>query len=182
MKLFYKIVRESIFVLVVATLVSSIGGIALKSVEDTLVTIVPLIIILPALNDMIGDFGIILVARFTTALYTKKKTKHLANHLFKDALIIAMISAVYIACLGTFLASLKHNFTFSIALLMKMILLTLVTTLVLFLINFLIAFFLGRYVYKRKIDPDNVLIPLTTSVADLGAMIVLALLAMLLFP
>ncbi|MCX8194258.1 MAG: magnesium transporter [Candidatus Pacearchaeota archaeon] len=180
MKLFIKIVRESIFVLIIAALLSSIGGIALKSVEASLVTIVPLIIILPALNDMIGDFGIILVSRFTTALYMHKKTKIIAKHLFKDVLLIALISAIYIALLGTLFSPTK-GFSFDIAFLLKMIILTLITTFVLVLINFFIALFAGKYVYKKKIDPDDVLIPLTTSIADLGAMIVLALLVLWLF-
>ncbi|MCL6500866.1 MAG: magnesium transporter [Candidatus Pacearchaeota archaeon] len=59
--------------------------------------------------------------------------------------------------------------------------LTLVVTISLLLINFLIAFLLGRKTYKKKINPDNVLIPLTTSVADLGTMIILTLLVLLLF-
>ncbi|MEM2933150.1 MAG: magnesium transporter [Candidatus Pacearchaeota archaeon] len=180
MKLFMKIVRESIFVLVIATLLSSIGGIALKSVEESLVTIVPLIIILPALNDMIGDFGIILVSRFATALYMNKKIKIVAKHLFKDVFLISLISAIYIAVIGTFF-SLSKGFSFNAVFLLKMIVLTLMTTTGLVLINFLIAFFAGKYVYKKKIDPDDVLIPLTTSIADLGAMIILSLLVLWLF-
>lgn len=180
MKLFMKIVRESIFVLILATLLSSVGGIFLKSVESNLVTLVPLIVILPALNDMIGDFGIILVSRFSTALYMHKKMKVIAKHLFKDVLLIALISAIYIAALGTFLSSIK-SFSFDFIFLLKIIILTLITTIVLVLINFFIALFAGKQVYKKKINPDNVLIPLTTSVADLGAMIMLSLLVLWLF-
>jgi mgtE-like transporter len=175
-----KIIKESIFVLIVATMLSAIGGIALKSVEAKLVTIIPLIVILPALNDMIGDFGIILVSKFTTALYMKKKIKMLAKQLFKEISLIAFISAIYIALLGTFI-SVSKGFSFNFLFLMKIILLTLITTIVLVLINFIIAFFVGKYAYKRKVDPDSVLIPLTTSIADLGAMVVMALLVVLLF-
>lgn len=180
MKLFIKIVRESIFVLFIAALLSSIGGIALKSVEANIVTIVPLIIILPALNDMIGDFGIIIVSRFTTAFYTGKRTKSVAKHLFKNVLLIALMSAVYIAVLGTFL-SLTRGFSFDLMFLVKIIFLTLITTFAIILINFFIAFFIGKPLYKKKVDPDNVLIPLTTSIADLGTMVGLALLVLWLF-
>ncbi|MCL6500867.1 MAG: hypothetical protein K6T16_02435 [Candidatus Pacearchaeota archaeon] len=107
MNLFIKIVRESIVVLIVSSLLSSIGGIALKSIESNLLILVPIMIILPALNDMVGDFGIILVSRFTTALYMHKRIKLVATHLFKDVLLVALISAIYIALLGTFLSSLK---------------------------------------------------------------------------
>ncbi|MGB9708269.1 MAG: magnesium transporter [Candidatus Pacearchaeota archaeon] len=175
-----KIVRESIFVLVIAALLSSIGGVALKSIEASLVTLVPLIVILPALNDMIGDFGIILVSRFTTALYMHKKINFIARYLFKDVLLIALISAIYIAMLGT-LFSLARGFSFNLIFLLKIIVLTLITTIILVLINFFIALFAGKYTYKKKVDPDNVLIPLTTSIADLGAMAILALLVLLLF-
>ncbi|MEM2955027.1 MAG: magnesium transporter, partial [Candidatus Nanoarchaeia archaeon] len=106
--------------------------------------------------------------------------KMLSKHLFKDVFLIALISAVYIALLGTAL-SLTRGFSPDFIFVAKIIVLTLITTLVLVSINFFIAFFAGKYIYKKKIDPDDVLIPLTTSIADLGAMIILSLLVLWLF-
>ncbi|MEM5814278.1 MAG: hypothetical protein QXD77_00485, partial [Candidatus Aenigmatarchaeota archaeon] len=53
------IFKSSIKILIFASVLSSLGGIGLQSIRESFATVMPLIIVLPALTDMIGDFGTI---------------------------------------------------------------------------------------------------------------------------
>ena len=66
------IIRESVKVLLFASLISSFGGFALEHIKVVFASITPLIILLPVLNDMIGDYGIIMSSRLATMLHEKK--------------------------------------------------------------------------------------------------------------
>src|SRR3989344_4456058 len=63
------IIRESIKILIFASVLSSLGGLALEHIKAIFVSVLPLIILLPTLNDMVGDFGTIIASRFSTMLH-----------------------------------------------------------------------------------------------------------------
>ena len=174
-----KIIKESFKVLIFASLLSSFGGLSLEFIKAKLSLFLPLIIILPSLADMVGDSGTIVVSKITTYYALGKFKDKLAPkfilNLFFSLLIIASFSAVYITVLALFIGYLK-GFSFNIYFLFKMLLIVLLTTIAILLIIFLVALIGGRYAFKRKIDPDDLLIPLTTSIADLGSLIIFSLL------
>jgi len=122
-----QIFGESLTVLLITSVISLIAGLFLRSIQDKLLVILPLIIILPALNGMIGNYGIIIISRFTTELYKFKKKNvhyHLVKHMFREIIQIAIMSAIYIAILATFIAYIK-GFDFDSSLLWKIIWITL---------------------------------------------------------
>ncbi len=179
------IFKESIGVLLFASVLSLIAGLFLRFIEHKIIVIVPLIIILPALNDMIGDFGVIMISRFTTALYQKRVHGYwyhsgIVRHLFREVFPISILSAFYIAFLAFFIAYFKGSL-FDIFILWKVIVITLLTCLSIVIFVFLLAIIGGLYVYKKKLDPDDVLIPITTSIADLASMFVFMMLVRILF-
>ena len=180
-----KIVKESIRILIISSILVTIGGIALKYIEDRLVVLIPLLILIPALNKMLGDFGIIIVSKFTTMLYARKVRKpllhsHNLRHLFKDVFPIAILSAIYVSVLATLIAKFK-GFPFDFIFLAKVLAITLSITIVFIFLHFLIAVVGGLYVYRKGLDPDDVLIPITTSIADLGGMLLLTFFVVWLF-
>ncbi len=180
-----KIIKESVRVLIISSIIVTIGGISLKTVEDKLLTFIPFLILLPALNKMLGDFGVIIVSRFTTMLYEKRIRKpllhsHNLKHLFRDIFPIVIISAIYVPVLATFAATLQ-GFVFDLLFLIKIISGILIISVLLVLLNFFVAVIGGLYVYHKKEDPDDLLIPITTSIADLGGLILLAVLVALMF-
>lgn len=185
MNLTYKIIRQSILVLIFAAVISSLGGIGLAGIEEKLTMFLPLAILVPALNNMAGNFGIIIVSRFTTYLQEKRIKKFrwdskLLRHLFKDVFFVAILSAVYIAVLANAIGLFK-GVSITLETLLKTTLITTSVTILLILILFFVAVFGGLYVYRRNQDPDNVLIPITTALADLGSLILFSLLVGLLF-
>lgn len=185
MNLIYKIIKQSTPVLIFAAIISSLGGIGLTGIEEKLTAFLPLVILVPALNSMAGNFGIIIVSRFTTYLQEKRIKKFrwdskLLRHLFKDVFFVAIVSALYIAVLANAVGLFKGT-GITIETLLKTTLITVIVTMFLILILFFVAIFGGLYVYRRNQDPDNVLIPITTALADFGSLILFSLLVKFLF-
>ena len=179
------IVKESLKILLLTSLISTIGGLSLYSVEKNLISIMPLLILLPALNGMIGNYGTIISSRFTTALYLGKIDKkwwHSGNlkELLHDVLKIGILSAAYISLLSS-AAAYMRGFPVTDILVLKIMLLSLVCTILLITIVFLVSVTAGFYIYSKNEDPNNFLIPITTALGDLGNMTIFALMIRLLF-
>lgn len=70
------IIRESIKILVLASVISAIGGFALENVREKVVLFTPLLVMLPVLNGMTGNYGIIISSKFSTMLHEGKVNGH----------------------------------------------------------------------------------------------------------
>ena len=179
------IIKESIKILLIASIVSSLGGLALEHIKNNLIAIVPLIILLPALNDMIGDYGSIVSGKFSTMLWKGEvkndvfKTLKLKK-LFFQIIIIGLMTAILSSILALFSAHFINSNINSIVIL-KIFFIVILDTLILVSLLFFTAVFAGLYYFRKKEDPNNFLIPITTAIADFGNMIVLTLLVLLIF-
>lgn len=179
------IVKESIKVLLLASFLSSIGGVALKGVEEQITTFIPLLILLPALATMIGSFGTVVAFKFTTLLLTTKvpaKWWHSNDvmDIIYSILIIALISSVYIGVLA-YAISIFSGFVFDTLLMAKILATSLIATFVLVGIILLISITFSLWIFHKREDPSNFVIPITTSVADLGSILLFSVLVVMLF-
>lgn len=183
---FKKIIMESLGVLLAASLLSTLGGIGLEALATKFASILPFLILLPALNDMVGDFGTLVAAKFTSALYmghirvTNWKKSPIVRRMFLLTIAIALFSSIYLGVFSVVLAIIK-GWQFSLVVIVKVLGVSLVTTATLVTLIFFISIVGGFYVYKKGHDPDNYLIPIATSLADLGTMAVLSLMLLFLF-
>jgi len=178
MKLIIKIIKESIKILILASILSSLGGVGLESINQKLVAMLPFLILFPALNNLIGNFGIIFSSRFTTLLYLGKVKKNIfksseMRRLIISILIIAVVCTAYIAILSNVLAFLK-GFSFSLNTFSKILIISILMAIILCIVLIFISTSIGFYLIKKKKDPDNFLIPITTSIADLGCMLMIS--------
>ncbi|MBI2076545.1 MAG: magnesium transporter [Candidatus Aenigmarchaeota archaeon] len=168
------IIRESIKILILASIISSIGGVALQTIEQKITAILPLLILIPALNHTIGSFGTIVSSKFTELIYADKirgsawHSKELHN-LFFTAISIAAAASIYIGVLSYFIAYMK-GFAFSLAFLLKILEVSVLATLSIVTIIFFISVSFGSYICSKREDPNNFLIPISTSIADVGSM------------
>lgn len=180
-----KIIKESLKVLILGSLLSSLGGFSLETVKDKFAMFLPLMIILPAMASMIGNAGIILVSKVTTFL-DMGKIKHnnlndkIIRKLFYQLTFVFILTAIYATFLSIFIGMSK-GFIFSWDFTWKMLLVILITTLVIVFLVFWVALIGGRYAFRNKIDPDDLLIPITTSIADFGSFVVFSVLVYLIF-
>ena len=92
-------------------------------------------------------------------------------------MIIALLTASICSIIALGLSTFTTALTYDIAL--KVFLITIIDVIVLVSILFIVAIAAGIYFYKKKEDPNNFLIPMTTSIADFGNMLILALLVMM---
>ena len=179
------IIKESLKILILASILSSLGGVHLMSIQGNLISILPLLILLPALNGMIGGFGSIISSKFTSMLYlgtVKNDWRHSKDvkDLLMTVLAVALISGVYISVLALTMAIAK-GFAFSFIIAVKVLTVTLISVVILIGIISIVSIVAGLYVFHKNEDPNNFLIPIATSVADFGSMIIFVFLVGLLF-
>jgi mgtE-like transporter len=174
MRIVVKILRESMLVLVVASLLSTIGGIGFEALKEKFYLLPIILIALPALNDMIGDLGIILSSKFTTTIYLQKKqkrqrkkvsTRREIREIIMVVLFVAFVMAIYLFFLSTTLAILTKKHV-DLPSAFKTLPLFIVSALFIVFFLSLILTTLGFFVYKKGYDPNNILVPLATALAD----------------
>ncbi len=178
------IIRESIKILLLASIISSFGGLALEQIKTLFLSIMPLLILLPSLNNMIGNYGTIISSRFSTMLHEggidKKKQKNRElKKLFLQMTLMTIIGAVLSSLIAIAITHFSGGISLGIA--VKVFFIVLIDMFVLTNVLFFVATRAGIYIYKKKEDPNNFLIPITTSVADFTNMVILAVLIILLF-
>jgi mgtE-like transporter len=184
-KVFRTIMRESLNVLFLCAILGAVGGLALENIKSVFVLIVPLIILLPTLNDMIGDYGTIISARFSTMLHEghvkgKWWHNHEINMLFKQIFIIAMLITLLSTAIALVFSRIS-NYQLTAAVALKVLAISLIDVAVLVLILFFASILLGLHFFKKQEDPNNFLIPIVTSIADFGNMIILSILVIIFF-
>ena len=179
------ILKESLKMLLLASILSSLGGFSLETIRPLLLSVMPIVILLPALSDMIGDYGIIFSSKLATMLHEGRVGKKWWNNgdlrkLFAQILIISFFTATAssVAALGISWAS---GYGFTPLLAAKIMAISLLDTILLVLLMFLVAVVAGIHYFRKKEDPNNFLIPITTSVADFGNMVLLSLLVIIFF-
>ena len=179
------IIKESVKILLFASIISSFGGLALEYIKEIFISIIPLIILMPALNGMIGGYGSIISSRFSTMLHEGKIKKDISNNhelkrLFFEILVISMLTTL-ISIIVSFIVSYFTGYNFNISNSLKIFFIVILDVLVLVTLLFFTSIMAGIHYFKKKEDPNNFLIPIATSVADFGNMIILALLVVIFF-
>jgi len=178
------IIRESLKVLIFASIISSLGGLALEQIKQIFLSVLPLIILLPTMNNMVGEFGTIIASRFSTMLheYGLKKKLFLPElkQLWNQILVISIITTVLTVVLAIII-SYFSNSEFDVMVSLKILAIAILTTLIMISTLFLIGVWAGKHFYRKAEDPNNFLIPLLTSIADLMNILVLSGLILLFF-
>ena len=179
------IVRESIKILIIASIISSIGGISLQFMQDKILVIIPLLILVPAMNNMVGDFGCIVSSKFTTMLYLGKvgrkwwRSRHL-HRLFLIILVSSFIMSVFIGVAASVI-SYWQGFQLSFEVFLKILAIAVLSNLILVGAIFCVSIIGGLGIYRKNEDPNNFLIPIATSVADLLNLVIFAILVGMFF-
>lgn len=177
------IIKESVKILIFASIISLFTGSLLEHSKTFFAKILPLLILLPALNDMIGDYSIIISSRFSTMLHEGKiKNKIFHNKELKTLFVQILIISATTALLSSLISAIISGFSgykINLQLTTKIVAISILDSLILIAILFLVAVFAGLYFFKKQEDPNNFLIPITTAIADFGNVIILSILASL---
>lgn len=179
------ILKESFKILLFAAMISCFGGLAIEQIKGVFIAIIPLLILLPTLNDMVGDYATIMSSKFATMLHEGEvtKTKWKTKGLFKlvlQILLVAVVMAIFSSVVALFI-SIFSDYTLTFDVIWKVIFIAVIDVMALILILFFVSLFAGLHFYKMKEDPNNFLIPLTTSIADFANMFLLFFLVVAFF-
>ena len=151
-----------------SSLMGLISGTLLSSNKELLSTIPIMLLIIPALNSLIGDISTVLVSRLTTHLYIGtlppkiQKSDRLKQD-FYGLIITLLLSLGALLILGYLVGVLTGV---RIVNPLFMIFIIIFTILLIFFIMFITLFFGAIFLFKRGKDPNNFLIPFVTSLAD----------------
>ena len=141
----------------------------LLSLNEALLSAIPImLLIIPALNSLIGDISTVLVSRLTTHLYIGtispkiRKSDRLKED-FYGLLITLLLSLGALFILGYLIGAISG---IKIVNPIIMVLIITFTILLIFFMMFISLFLGAIFLFKRGKDPNNFLIPFVTSLAD----------------
>ena len=163
-----RILAESLPVLAICGLLSIFSGSILGSKFEGIMGISAILTILPAFLEDGGAIGGILAARFSSSLhigeikYEKKPSKKVIRlfivmHIV--GLIIFPLIGIFGYVAGTLIGLPGYN-------LLKMVLISLTAGEILVIIVNFLSYYLSTISFKIGVNPDNVVIPILTSLMD----------------
>lgn len=145
------------------------SGTLLSNNKEILYTFPIILLVLPSLNSLIGDISTVLISRLTSHLYlgTLSPKIQVSDRLKQDfygLLMTILLSLVALISLGYLLGSATGIEIVNPLLIISIII---ITILILFGLMFVLLFISSIFIFKKGKDPNNFLIPLVTSLADL---------------
>lgn len=159
-----------------AASVGLIGGLALKSVEEKLIVIVPLVIALPALNIMVGDYASLIAAHAGDIQNKKELQRKLLFSLF-GALPISIAGVIA----STIVIASFQNYQISQAFMLRFSAFIFVALVGTVTIVYLVTNLLDKYLEKRKVNSDDILIPFSNVLSSVVMLCCFALAAWFVF-
>ncbi len=177
-KMFIKVRGLSFVVLTITatSCISLIGGLGLEAVQERILPLVPLIIAIPALNTLSADYGAIIAAHASDSTENKRSRLKLA---------VAISRAIWVNIFGilalSILLAFKRGYVFEQIFITKFLLFVVASILIVIFAMFLISYFLELILRNNKLNPDDVLIPIVTSLTDIIMLSLIALGAMFIF-
>lgn len=155
--------------------ISLLGGLGLQAVKEELIAFTPLIIALPAMNAMAGDYATIVTAHVGDPETRKQNMKKL----FVALVISLPFSVIGVSAISLFIASIQgytlttqltKQFILYIALALSSV--VLVTLILISIINYILK--------KQPYSSDDILIPVANTVASILTLISFAVIITLL--
>lgn len=179
-----EIFSENLGAIVAASVLSIAGGVGLQLVHAKLYFLLPVLIAIPGLTDMIGDFSTIIASKSIALIEQGMKPNEWAHSksILRFAGFLFLISIGFSFAIGvTSLAVAKlQGFDASGGFAVKFLAVLGLINLVMFMFLVIFSVRVGYLVAFKGHDPDNFLIPLATSLTDVVVLGLFGLLTSLL--
>lgn len=163
------ILKESAPILLLLVVLGTFGGHVLNSQLSSFVKYPLLLLLVPVLNSIAGNVASVLSARLSSRLHTgyikpKFSGKRLRKNIYATLLLALLVFAFFclLLIIISFVPSLKVNIP-----VMKLIIIVMSAGLLITVIALGIAVSSSIISFRKKIDPDNVAIPIATTLVDL---------------
>jgi mgtE-like transporter len=168
-KFFGRTLRESLPVLTFCAFIGVVAGSLIQLKTEVLVSIPAYLMLIAPLNDLGNDLTCILSSRISTLLALGiVKPKFEVNEALRESLtaliVIAFFSSIYIAFLNVLLAT---STGIELLFFPSFLAICLITVLILTVFVAIISISISFIAWKKGLDPDNVTIPIGTTLSDL---------------
>ena len=174
---FQDIVKESMGVLVLCSLIAVLTGQLLYSMQDQFITIPIFLVFVPIINGLGGNLGSIFGARITSALHLGSITSLSDTELHKNVAMSLFLGVTVYGSLAIIIYGIAPFLHLEINIdVMKFLLIFILSGVILTIGVMCIILVTAFFSFKRGIDPDNTVIPLVTTMGDsLGIMSLLCM-------
>ncbi len=159
-----------------ASTFSLLGGIGIELVSEKLITIIPLLVSLPTLNTLVGDYATVIAAHAGDQTENSRSQAEL----FRAIMLSVILSVIGVIALSTAL-SLQRGNPFDTVLYVKFAVFVAVAVTLVVLFMYLITTIMSKVFKDKKLNPDDILIPVVTSVSDVAMLGSIAIAAQWLF-
>ena len=156
--------RSFLFVILttaLASCISLIGGIGLEATTTNLLPLVPLVVALPALNTMVGDYAAIIAAHAGDPGERGTTKRELAGAISR-AIVVNIIGVLILSIV----IAAKRGYVFAPGFMLKFGLFVPFAMLSITAFMFILTAILDKQLEKHSLNPDDVLIPVVTSITD----------------
>lgn len=154
----------------VASSLSLIGGIGIEVVQAKLIAIVPLLIALPGLNSMVGDYATLIAAHAGDPAERDRPRRDLV----KAMLPSIGLNTTFILLMSLLLA-MQRDYALQGVFIAKFGLFVVGSIISVIAVMFLITLVLDKILLSRRLNPDDVLIPIVTTISDIFMLGLIAL-------
>lgn len=173
----WRIVQTMAPLLLALVFVEVLGGQVLKSVESVWLAIPYLLAAFPAINAVGGNIASVISSRIGSALHTGSLAPTVRAGLAKDGAVGLGLGIVTYGALALLLLAQARVMGVGPASPMNLIVVVLVTGVLLTATLVLTAAVASVVSFQRGLDPDNLVIPIVTTVGDFAGIAYLFLIA-----
>jgi len=168
MSLFKIIIKQALPVLILCILGEILAGLVVLNFEDYLSVLPGVLILVPVVMGTRGNILGIFANRLTTSLHLGTVYLRLRkNPVLVTNLKAAMFLSFIVAALSGVAAHYACMFFgFESMGLLKFVIVAIVASVLSDLSLIFVAVFVSFYSYKKEIDPDNIIIPIITTMSD----------------
>jgi len=168
MDYFQKIFKESLVVVMISSIMGLFTGTFLSFNNQILYSFPVILLILPSLNSLIGNIATVLISRLSSHLYIgnlspKIQRSPVLKNDFYGLLITILLSLVALIIIGY-----AVGLATGIQIINPLLIITVIMLAILILFGsiFIFLFTSSIFLFRKGKDPNNYLIPLTTSLLD----------------
>lgn len=159
-----------IFSVGLASSISLIGGLGIEAVQNELIYIVPLLIALPAMNSLVGDYATLIAAHAGDPTERSLSKIQLAK-----AMAPSVLTSTTLILSVSLLVSIHRGFNLSNVFFIKYLLFVSASILFVIAMMFTLTTLLDKILENKNINPDDVLIPIVTTISDIFMLGLIAL-------
>ncbi|MFW5903890.1 MAG: magnesium transporter [Candidatus Saliniplasma sp.] len=166
-----RIFKESVGVLILMAFIGILGGQVLHSIEEVLLQFPIFLFLVPLMNGLGGNLGCILASRVSSGFHSGYIDPDIFdNELNENMLVTLMMGFILFTSLALTVAATSSLLPLGPTA-FNLILIIFGSGMIITFGTMFITITISLISYKKRLDPDNIVIPILTTLADLLSII-----------